>query len=50
MNNKTKQKYEKPFLKGEKIFEALAGCCKDSGGCGTSQKNKNFCNGTAPLT
>jgi hypothetical protein len=50
MNNKGRQKYEKPILKGEKIFEALAGCCKDPRNCGTAQKNKNFCGGAAPLT
>ena len=51
MNDKNKQKYEKPILKGEKIFEALAGCCKDgNAGCGTAEKNKNFCGGAAPLT
>jgi hypothetical protein len=50
MNNKAKQEYEKPVLKGEKIFEALAGCCKTSGGCNTSQKNKNSCGGASPQT
>lgn len=51
MNNEEKRKYEKPVLKGEKIFEALAGCCKDgTGGCGLNDKNKNFCGGASPLT
>jgi len=50
MSEKEKTKYEKPILKGEKIFEALAGCCKSSAGCGTMQKNKSRCGGGAPLT
>ena len=51
MNKKVKNKYEKPILKGEKIFEALAGCCKDAGAaCAIAQKNKNFCGGASPLT
>jgi len=50
MDNRSKNKYEKPILKGEKIFEALAGCCKTTSGCGANQKNKNFCGGAAPKT